>query len=99
MATISQELARFAYGLNFKAIPKEVVEKIKIHLLDILGICFVSSKMEFSDVANMGRDFLSTCLLLVAPVVVVSLLVGLIISIVFQLIMIVILFQAFPVSR
>ena len=50
MATISQELASFAYGLNFKAIPKEVVEKIKIHLLDILGICFVSSKMEFADV-------------------------------------------------
>jgi len=50
MSTISQVLANFAHGLQFKDIPEEVAAKIKLHLLDILGICFVSSKMEFTDV-------------------------------------------------
>ena len=50
MSTISQELASFAHGLDLKAIPKEVVEKIKLHLLDTLGICLVSSKMDFAEV-------------------------------------------------
>jgi 2-methylcitrate dehydratase PrpD len=50
MSTISQELASFAHDLDFKAIPKEVVEKIKLHLLDTLGIGLVSSKMDFAEV-------------------------------------------------
>ncbi|MEM7454261.1 MAG: flagellar biosynthetic protein FliQ [Planctomycetota bacterium] len=37
--------------------------------------------MEFADAVSIGREFLATCLLLVAPVVVVSLVVGLLISI------------------
>lgn len=37
--------------------------------------------MEFLDVVSIGREFLATALLLVAPVVVVSLVVGLLISI------------------
>ena len=37
--------------------------------------------MEFADAVSIGREFLTTCLLLVAPVVVVSLVVGLLISI------------------
>ena len=37
--------------------------------------------MEFPDVVAIGREFLSTSLLLVAPVVIVSLVVGLVISI------------------
>lgn len=37
--------------------------------------------MEFLDVVALGRDFMSTSLLLVAPVVIVSLVVGLVVSI------------------
>ena len=37
--------------------------------------------MEFVDVVSMGREFMSIALLLVAPVVIVSLVVGLMISI------------------
>ena len=37
--------------------------------------------MEFSDVVSLGRHFMGTSLLLVAPVVMVSLLVGLLVSI------------------
>ena len=37
--------------------------------------------MEFNDVVFLGREFLTTALILVAPVVIVSLLVGLAISI------------------
>ena len=37
--------------------------------------------MEFADAVLMGRDFLKTALLLVSPVVIVSLVVGLFISI------------------
>jgi len=50
MPTLSEKLAKFAHELSFKDIPKEVVEKIKLHLLDFLGISFVSSKMEFAEV-------------------------------------------------
>lgn len=37
--------------------------------------------MDFNDVVSMGREFLKMALLLVAPVVIVSLVVGLLISI------------------
>jgi len=37
--------------------------------------------MEFLDVVSLGRTFMTTALLLVAPVVIVSLVIGLVISI------------------
>jgi len=52
MPTISEKIAAFADSLTFKAIPKNVVEKIKIHLLDTIGISFVSSKMDFGEVVH-----------------------------------------------
>ena len=60
MATISEKLAGFAHDLTYNDIPQHVIEKIKLHMLDFLGICFVSSKMEFAEVvyktaASMGK--------------------------------------------
>ena len=52
MPTISEKIAAFAHSLTFKAIPKSVVEKIKLHLLDTIGISFVSSKMDFGEVVH-----------------------------------------------
>ena len=52
MSTISEKIAAFADALTYKEIPKDVVEKIKLHLLDTLGISFVSSQMEFGAVVH-----------------------------------------------
>lgn len=56
MSIISQELAQFCDGLDFEAIPKEVVEQIKIHLLDTVGISLVSSTMNFAETVFKTAD-------------------------------------------
>lgn len=48
MTTISQHLATFAYDLDFDSLPAPVVEKIKLHLLDSIGISLASSTMDFA---------------------------------------------------
>jgi 2-methylcitrate dehydratase PrpD len=48
MSSISQQWAQYCESLKYDSLPKKVVEKIKIHLLDILGISLVSSKMKFA---------------------------------------------------
>jgi 2-methylcitrate dehydratase PrpD len=47
MATLSEELARFMKGLSFEQIPEKVVEKCKLHILDIMGIALASSQFDF----------------------------------------------------
>ena len=57
MPTVSEKIVSFADSLTFKAIPENVVEKIKLHLLDTIGISFVSSKMEFGEVVlNAAKE-------------------------------------------
>jgi 2-methylcitrate dehydratase PrpD len=38
MATQAEQLAQFAAALQFDDIPAEVVARVQLHLLDILGI-------------------------------------------------------------
>lgn len=57
--TIAERFSEFTHGLTFEAIPRPVIEKTKDLVLDTLGICIASSKMDFggaalSLVANWG---------------------------------------------
>lgn len=57
MASISQKLSKFAYDLKIEKIPKNVVEKAKLHILDLLGIILAVN--EFPDnlkVINLFKE-------------------------------------------
>ena len=43
MATQAEKLAMFAEALKFEDIPSEVITRVKLHLLDILGIGLAAS--------------------------------------------------------
>ncbi|MBI3964882.1 MAG: MmgE/PrpD family protein, partial [Chloroflexi bacterium] len=46
--TKAGELAEFARNLRYEQLPKEVVAKAKMHILDALGIAIASSKFDFA---------------------------------------------------
>jgi 2-methylcitrate dehydratase PrpD len=48
MVTQAQDLAAFADRLKFEDIPAEVIARVKLHLLDILGIGLAASEMEYA---------------------------------------------------
>ena len=47
METVSAKFAQFMKGLSFEHIPEKVVEKCKLHIIDILGIALASSRFDF----------------------------------------------------
>ena len=48
MGTASEGLAAFAEQLKFEDIPSNVIARVKLHILDILGIGLAASDMEFA---------------------------------------------------
>ncbi len=48
MGTASEQLSAFAEQLQFKDIPSKVIERVKLHILDILGIGLAASDMDFA---------------------------------------------------
>ncbi|MCC7083153.1 MAG: MmgE/PrpD family protein [Burkholderiales bacterium] len=44
---MAERLAQFCDGLRFEAIPGDVVEKAKMHLLDVVGVCIGSTRIDF----------------------------------------------------
>lgn len=48
METVSQQLSVFAEQLKFEDIPPRVIERVKLHILDILGIGLAASDMPFA---------------------------------------------------
>ena len=48
MGTYSERIADFAANLSFNAIPPEVIERAKLHILDSLGVAFTSLSDMFS---------------------------------------------------
>jgi 2-methylcitrate dehydratase PrpD len=48
MATQSERLAVFIEKLKFEAIPPEVIARVKLHILDILGIGLAASGLEYA---------------------------------------------------
>ena len=47
MSYLSEELAEFILDLNYDNIPQEVIQKLKLQILDIIGISLASSKHDF----------------------------------------------------
>lgn len=47
----SETLARFAAALEFERLPAAVVAKVKLHLLDVLGVALAGASMEFGTAA------------------------------------------------
>lgn len=47
MPSASERLATFAAELHFDALPAAVVAKVKLHLLDLLGVALAGATMEF----------------------------------------------------
>jgi 2-methylcitrate dehydratase PrpD len=48
--TLSEELAGFAAGLRYEALPAAVVERVRLHALDVLGVCLAGAKLEFATI-------------------------------------------------
>jgi 2-methylcitrate dehydratase PrpD len=48
VSTLSEALGRFAAGLRYEDLPAEVVEHVRLHALDILGVCLLGAPMEFA---------------------------------------------------
>ena len=46
--TIAERLASFAAGLRFEALPGEVVDSVRLRVLDILGLALAASRAEFA---------------------------------------------------
>lgn len=49
--TLAEKLASFSSGLTFEKIPAAVIEKAKDLILDTLGICIASSRIDFGTAA------------------------------------------------
>jgi 2-methylcitrate dehydratase PrpD len=49
MATLTEDLARFALRLRWEDVPEDVVALAKQHLLDILGVVLASSRFDFGE--------------------------------------------------
>ncbi len=48
--TISEQLAAFTANLRYEDLPLEVVERIRLHTLDIIGVCLLGVHMEFAKI-------------------------------------------------
>jgi 2-methylcitrate dehydratase PrpD len=46
--TLSEQLARFAADLRYEDLPPETVERVRLHTLDIIGVCLLGAPMEFA---------------------------------------------------
>ena len=48
MPTLSEELAGFTAALRFEDIPPTVIERVRLHALDLLGVCLLGAPMDFA---------------------------------------------------
>ena len=46
--TLSEQLAGFTADLRYEDIPPEVVARVRLHALDIIGVCLLGAPMEFA---------------------------------------------------
>ena len=50
MGTYAEQLSDFVSRLKFKDIPVEVIDKAKLHLLDIIGISLACTELEYAKI-------------------------------------------------
>lgn len=51
MATYAETLAQFARDLRLEDVPTAVVDDVKLRLIDTLGVCLLTSRMEYAEIA------------------------------------------------
>lgn len=64
--TLSEQLAGFAAALRYEDLPEAVVERVRLHALDIVGVCLAGARLEFAGIlkriALQGGEGQSTLL-------------------------------------
>jgi 2-methylcitrate dehydratase PrpD len=50
--TPAEALAAFAFDLRYEDVPAEVIERLQLHILDLLGVCLVGARMPFADMLH-----------------------------------------------
>jgi 2-methylcitrate dehydratase PrpD len=50
--TLGETLADFAFDLRFEDLPAAVVERLQLHILDLVGVCLVGARMPFADMLH-----------------------------------------------
>lgn len=50
MSTLSEQLAGFAADLRYEALPEAVVERVRLHALDLIGVCLLGAPMPFAGI-------------------------------------------------
>jgi 2-methylcitrate dehydratase PrpD len=50
VGTLSEQLADFTETLRYENVPYEVVEQVRLHTLDIVGVCLLGARMEFAKI-------------------------------------------------
>lgn len=50
MSTMSEQLAGFTDSLHYEDLPPEVAERVRLHTLDIMGVCLLGARMEFAKI-------------------------------------------------
>jgi 2-methylcitrate dehydratase PrpD len=50
--TLSEQLAAFAADLRYEDIPADVIGRLELHILDLLGVCLVGARMPFADMLH-----------------------------------------------
>lgn len=54
--TVAEQLARFVLSLRSSDIPREIVERAKLHILDSIGVALASSRFDFARRALRALD-------------------------------------------
>jgi len=50
MATLSEQFAAFTAGLKFEDLPASVVERVRLHAMDLIGVCLLGAPMPFAGI-------------------------------------------------
>jgi 2-methylcitrate dehydratase PrpD len=48
VSTLAEQLAAFAAGLRYEDVPAPVLERVRLHALDLIGVCLLGAPMEFA---------------------------------------------------
>ena len=50
MSTLARQLARFASDLRYEDLPADVIERVRLHALDLIGVCLLGAPMPFAHI-------------------------------------------------
>ena len=50
MSTLSEQLAEFAAALRYEDLPAAVVERVRLHAMDLIGVCLLGAPMPFAGI-------------------------------------------------